>query len=195
MKIDIEVIKKNLNTDFLGRNIIYVEEIDSTQDEVKRRANELQDGTYIITDKQIKGKGTHDRIWYDRGYENICGSFILKPECDITKINNLTKLIAECIVRTINNLYGIKLDIKEPNDVIYNSKKIAGILTESITYNNIVRSIVIGIGFNVNQTEFQDSIIDIATSLKNETGNDYKREIIISEFFNVFEKEYMDLIR
>lgn len=194
MKIDIEKIKQNLNTSFLGQNIIYYEEIDSTQDEVKRRINNIKDGTYIVTDKQTKGKGTHDRAWYDTGYQNICGSFILMPNCNISKIKNITIVIAECIVKAIKNLYNIDLQIKYPNDIICNSKKLAGILTESITNNEIVKYIVVGIGINVNQTTFQPEIENIATSLKKEYGKEFEREKIISELFCIFENEYKKMI-
>lgn len=195
MKIDIEKIKENLRTNLIGRNIVYHEQIDSTQDEIKRNIENLEDGTYIITDKQTKGKGTHGRVWYDKGYENICGSFVLKPECDISKISNLTKVIAECIVKTLDELYGIETTIKQPNDIMLNSKKLAGILTESTTSENIVKSIVVGIGLNVNQVEFDPEIDQIATSLKREYDRAFEREQIISEFFNIFEEEYYKLIK
>lgn len=195
MKLNIEEVNKNLKTSILGKEIIYYEEIDSTQDEVKRIINDIKDGTYIVTDKQIKGKGTHGRIWYDNGYENICGSFILMPNCNISKLENLTMTIAESLVETIKKLYNINLQIKYPNDIMCNSKKMAGILTESVSSNEIVKYIIVGIGINVNQIKFADEIGDIATSLKNEYPNTYSRELIISEFFNNFEDRYFDLIK
>ena len=195
MNLDIEKIKKNLNTKFLGRNIIYFEEIDSTQDEVKRKIKQnIANGTYIVTDKQTKGKGTHDRIWYDKGFENICGSFVLMPNCHISKIKDITVIIAECIIQAIKKLYGIDLQLKHPNDIMCNSKKMVGILTESITNKEIVKYIIIGIGINVNQTEFQSEIENIATSLKKEYKKDFCREQIISEFFNLFEDKYLKII-
>lgn len=194
MKLDIERIKKNLDTQFLGNNIIYIEQIDSTQDECKRRIANISNGTYIVTDKQVSGKGTHGRIWYDNGYENICGSFILTPNCEIRKLDRLTVLIAECLVATIKELFNIECDIKYPNDILLNSKKIAGILTESTTSNEIAKSVIIGIGINVNQTDFAPEIENIATSLKKEYGKEFCREDIIANFFNIFEGMYTKLI-
>lgn len=195
MKLDIKKIKNNLKTSFIGQNIIYKEEISSTQDEAKRLIDELPDGSYIVTDKQTNGKGTHGRVWYDQGYENICGTFVLKPNCNISKLENLTILIAECMVEAINNLYKINLQIKYPNDIMCNSKKIAGILAESVTNNEIVKCIYIGIGMNVNQITFDDEIKEIATSLKNEYKNEFSRENIISEFFNIFEQRYVNIVK
>ena len=195
MKLDIERIKNNLKTAFLGQNIIYREEIESTQDEAKRLIDELPNGSYIVTDKQTKGKGTHGRVWYDQGYENICGTFVVKPNCNISKLENFTILIAECMVEAVNNLYKIELQMKYPNDLICNSKKIAGILTESVTNNEIVKCIYIGIGININQMAFDGEIKEIATSLKNEYQKEFNREDIISEFFNVFEQRYLNILR
>ena len=80
MKLDIEKIKSNLKTSFLGKNIVYHEEIDSTQDEAKRlvKQGKATNGMYIVTDNQTKGKGTKGRAWYGGEYENICGTFVLR---------------------------------------------------------------------------------------------------------------------
>lgn len=196
MKLDIEKIKSNLKTSFLGKNIVYHEEIDSTQDEAKRLAKQdkATNGMYIVTDNQTKGKGTKGRTWYDGEYENICGTFVLTPNCNIKQIENLTILIAQCLVATIKDLYDIQLDIKYPNDLMCNGKKVSGILTESVTNKEVVKYIFIGIGIDVNQIIFTPEIEQIATSLKKEYNKEFNREEIISSFFNIFEKEYKKLI-
>ena len=195
LKLDINEIKKNLNTTFLGKNIIYYEEVNSTQEEAKRTIKELDNGTYIVTDKQTKGKGTHDRIWYDIGYENICGTFVLTPNCHIGKLENITVEIARCVIEAIKKLYNIDLQIKYPNDIMCKGKKIVGILTESVTANETVKYLIVGIGINVNQTIFSEEIKEIATSLKKEYKKDFSREKIISELFNIFEEKYTEMIK
>ena len=109
-------------------------------------------------------------------------------------LENLTILIAQCLVTTIKDLYDIKLDIKYPNDVMCNRKKVSGILTESVTNKEIVKYVFIGIGIDVNQIIFTPEIEQIATSLKKEYNKEFNREEIISSFFNTFEKEYKKLI-
>ena len=195
-KLDIKKIKSNLKTSFLGKNIVYHEEIDSTQDEAKRlvKQGKATNGMYIVTDNQTKGKGTKGRACYGGEYENICGTFVLTPNCNIKQIENLTILIAQCLVKTIKDLYDIKLDIKYPNDVMCNRKKVSGILTESVTNKEIVKYVFIGIGIDVNQIIFTPEIEQIATSLKKEYNKEFNREEIISSFFNTFEKEYKKLI-
>lgn len=185
---------ENLKTKFMGHNIIYFKSIDSTQTFAKSTKKEdTPDGTVIIADSQTEGVGTHERKWYT-GKDNIAMTFILYPECNASKLSNLTILISKCVINAIKKLYGYELKIKEPNDVIYNNKKIAGILTESKVEGEIVKILFIGIGLNVNQTIFPGNLKDIASSLKNEFSKEFSREEIIVEFFNIFEKEYLEII-
>ena len=191
-----ELILEKLKTKYIGRNIIYFDEIDSTQKEAKRRIKNqnIQNGSIFIAKMQTDGIGTHNRKWYTEKGANITFTLVLYPNCNINKLKNLTIIIAECIVKAINNLYSINLEIKYPNDVVYNGKKLAGILTESITQKEIVKELIIGIGINVNQNKFEEDVKDIAISLKNILKKDLKKEEIISEFLNIFEKKYEALI-
>ena len=85
-----------LTTNILGKNLIYYEEIDSTQDEIWRliKNNKIKNGTLIIANIQKSGKGTHGRIWHTDEKNNIAFSFYLKMDCNINKISNLTIEIA-----------------------------------------------------------------------------------------------------
>lgn len=91
-------------------------------------------------------------------------------------------------------MYGYNLEIKYPNDVMLNGKKIGGILTESITNRKIVKQIVIGIGFNINQEKFDEKIENIATSLKKEFGKNFDKQEILINFLSKFEVEYMKIL-
>lgn len=102
--------------------------------------------------------------------------------------------MAESIVETLEKLYNIKTDIKKPNDIILNGKKIAGILTESISQGEIIKKIYIGIGININQDSFDSKLENIATSLKKEYKKDFSREEILKQFLEIFEKKYINLI-
>ena len=188
---------KNIGTNFIGKNILFFNEIDSTQKEAKRRINkgEAKNGEIIIANNQLEGEGTHGRKWYTGENENIAFSIILFPNCNINKLKKLTIIIAECIVETINMLYNIKLQIKEPNDIVCNNKKIGGILTQIVTNDEIVKNIIIGVGLNVNQNEFPEEISCIASSLKNEFGKGilFLREDVILDFCKVFEREYIKI--
>lgn len=83
----------------------------------------FQDGTVVICENQTKGKGTNGRTWIATPGKNLTFSFLLKPNCNIKDIQNLTIMIAETIVKVIKEEYGFDLEIKYPNDIVKNNKK------------------------------------------------------------------------
>ena len=150
---------KNANTNYLGKEIIYKEEMDSTQNFAKKLAKENDiNGTIVITDNQTKGRGTKGRSWLVSKGKNITMTIILKPDLKVSKLEGLTLKIAELIKESIKELYDYTLTIKEPNDLLLNGKKICGILTESSSYNDKVNYILIGIGFDVNEENFNEEL-------------------------------------
>ena len=185
--MEIEKIQ-NAKTKYIGKDLHFFKEIDSTQTEAKRNVEKYKDGSIIIADVQISGKGTHGRIWHTKE-DNIAMTIILKPDINIKKLEGFTYAIAENIKKAIKDLYDINLEIKMPNDLLLNNKKICGILTETTTIKGHVKEIFIGIGFNVNENEFSDEIVDIATSLYKETNQKYCREDIICKIIENLEIE------
>ena len=161
--------------------VFHYKEIDSTQKEIWRRVKNqtIKDKTMIIADIQTAGIGTHGRTWHTDEENNIAFSIYLEANCKIEDIANLTINIAKNIVKTFKEMYDINLDIKYPNDIYHNGKKIGGILTETKVQKGIVKCIVIGIGINTNQTSFAKEIEKIATSIKNEFGITVKNEDVI----------------
>lgn len=194
--MDIKKIEENINTKYLGKTIIYHKNIDSTQKEAKKLAiQNIQNGSIIIADQQTAGVGTHGRTWLTEIGKNIIMTLIIYPKCNINKLDRITIDISECLVNVIGKLYNIKLDIKKPNDLILNNRKIGGILTETRVENEIVKNLFIGIGFNVNQEKFTKEIKNIATSLKKEFSKEFQREEIIIEFINSFENILEEIIK
>lgn len=150
---------KSANTKYLGKEIIYQEEMESTQDFAKKLAKENgKNGTIVITDNQTKGRGTKGRSWIVSKGKNITMTILLKPDLKVPKLEGLTLKIAEAIKDSIKELYDYTLTIKEPNDLLLNGKKICGILTESSSYNDKVNYILIGIGFDVNEENFNKEL-------------------------------------
>ena len=193
---NINEIENKLNTKFLGRNIICLEEVNSTQDFLKDKIrDDLPNGFVVLAENQTQGKGTNGRKWYTKPGENLTFSFLLRPNLSIRYFETLTVLIANVITCSIKELYGISLDIKSPNDIMVGNKKIGGILTESFTKGEITENIIIGIGINVNQMEFNDEITKKATSLKKEFGIEFLRSDILARFLNKFEEEYLKICK
>ncbi len=182
---------RNLKTNFLGRDFYFYEEIDSTQNEIFRRIKKGQiiNGSVIMADIQTAGKGTHGRIWHTDEKGNIAFSFYIQTNCEIERLDGLTIDIAKILVDMFKEKYKINIQIKEPNDLMINNKKIGGILTQGKINGKYIRYLVIGIGININKKYFTNDIKDIATSIKNEFKVDIDREEVIAEFCNIFEKE------
>ena len=186
--MDLEKINK-ANTKFLGKHILYFKEITSTQEIAKQMADEkLANGSIVLTDFQTQGKGTKDRKWLASKEKNIMMTLILYPHINISKLEGFTIKIAQAIQKAIYQLYGYELTIKQPNDLLLNGKKIAGILTQSVSQKEQVTNLYIGIGFNVNEIEFPEELQTIATSLRKEFSKEFEREEIIAKVLEEVEK-------
>lgn len=177
-----KIESKDLGQD--GFNVIHYKTIDSTQKEIWRRVKNktIKDKTMIIADIQTAGIGTHGRTWHTDEENNIAFSVyfdLSKRNCKIDDLNGLTTQIAKRVVKVFKKIYDINLDIKFPNDIYLNGRKLGGILTETKLQNGLVRCVVIGIGINTNQIKFADEIKEIATSIKKEFKIDVDNSKVI----------------
>lgn len=187
---------KNLRTKVLARNVLHFKTIDSTQSKVWRLINKnAPSGTIVIADIQTAGKGTHGRIWHTDNENNIAFSFFVQLDCNITKLTGITTKIAEIIVETFKEKYNIELDIKSPNDIMHNNKKLGGILTETKMVGENVKYLVVGIGINTSKEHFTDDIKDIATSIKKEFNIDVDTQEVIAEICNKIEEQIINNLR
>jgi len=170
-----------------------LESVDSTNLYAKSHIEVLSDKTVIFAMRQSAGRGRLNRSWVDLGEGNLFMTFVLKPSDTFNEIySNLTQYLSVCLCKVLEN-YNIKPQIKWPNDVLINGKKIAGILSETVMSGGKLKGIVLGIGVNLNAKQSDiDNIPDkIATSLNLETGEniDIKlfRQNLVEEFFSNYE--------
>lgn len=183
--------EKNKSSRIL-KNIEYFEEIESTHTYIKNIADSdlKKRELTVIAERQTKGIGTKGRVWHTGIKKNIAVSILLRPECNLQKMNGLTVMIADCMKNVIQELYDIKLEIKYPNDLMLNNKKIGGILTEINTMGEKINYLIISIGFNVNEENFSKEIREIATSLKKEYNDiEFSRDEIIMNFLEELENQ------
>ena len=188
---------EGLKTNYLGRDFYFFNTIDSTQTEVWRRIDEkkITNGTIIMSDIQTQGKGTHGRIWHTDEKENIAFSIYIETNNKIKLFEGLTLEIAEIIVGIFKDKYNVSIEIKCPNDLIINGKKVGGILTESKIKADLMKCIVIGIGINTNKMDFPKDIENIATSIKKEYKINVNKFEFVTEFCNKFEKALNERIK
>ena len=187
---NIEVFDIKLDTEFIGRNFVYCEEVNSTNSVLFDKGNKFnQNGTVLLAEKQIKGRGRKDRTWYSAKDQNLTFSILLNSKKYLNEnlsIINLGTSLA--VALSIENLFQVRANLKWPNDVLINGKKTAGILLESSSKGNKIDKIVIGIGLNVNQTFFQGNFNLQPTSIKLELNHPVDRENLLAEILNNFEE-------
>jgi len=184
---NIENFDIKLNTSFIGRNFIYSEEIDSTNTYLMENENKFSNGTVIFSEFQEDGKGRLKRNWYSEKGQNLTFSILLTKN-QIQDINFINLAASLAVSIAIENLYQLKPELKWPNDVLINKKKLSGILLQSSSKGSKLEKIIIGIGINVNQTKFSHDYRIKPTSVKFEYKKEIQRERLLSEVLNVFEE-------
>ena len=155
---------KRLRGAFPGRQILYFDEIDSTQ----RIAAANGPGTIVLANRQLAGQGRHGHTWHSEAGTGIYVSIALEPS------PLLTLALGIATVEAIAQTTGIQCDIRWPNDLMLDNRKVAGILVQLIDLTAVA-----GIGINVNHTEFPDDIEGLATSLRQHAGREISREDIL----------------
>ena len=165
----------------IARKVIYLPESSSTNTEALRfaRAQQPADGTVVIAGHQTEGRGQGPNSWVTASGMNLTFSVILirpvNPE-HLFRLNTIASLAVRDVLK--KNLSQVPVEVKWPNDVYADGRKIAGILMESVIQGNAVQYAVIGIGLNVNQTEFP---IPTATSMSLCAGIQFSLEHIFGE--------------
>lgn len=184
-----------LQSKWAGREVVFLEETGSTNVEAKRLADQGSvHGTLVVADSQSGGKGRRGRSWHSPKGSAIAMSLILKPELEPEKASMLTLIQAMAVTKALEDICGISPQIKWPNDILVNEKKVCGILTEMNLDKTKISSIIIGCGINVNQDDFPEEIAEIATSLKIETGQIQSRAKLIAHICKVFEEYFEEFV-
>ncbi|QCX33767.1 biotin--[acetyl-CoA-carboxylase] ligase [Caloramator sp. E03] len=191
-----ENIKTFINTKYMGRNIVYLQSTTSTNDIIKKMAEDgAKEGLVVIAEEQISGRGRMGRKWITPKGEAIAASILLKPDIPPKIAPTITPLLSLSAVKALRRITGFDIMIKWPNDLVLNKKKLCGILTETTMEGMKIKYIIVGIGININQEKFDDDISNIAISLKSYSGKSFDRRVILGEILNSFEKDYEDFKR
>lgn len=183
-------IKHQLKTSYMGQEVYYFESIDSTNIYANTIANQAPEGAVVVSKKQTQGKGRSGKIWVSDYDQGIYFSTILKPSIPISRASFLTQVAGAALATSLEKL-GVACQIKWPNDLVLNGRKIAGILTEMRAEIESISYIVVGIGVNIGPKTFEESITTVATSLANE-GYQIRDLDLLRTFFIDFEDLYED---
>ena len=187
-----EELQSCRKTKWAGQEIAYFDEIDSTNIKAKELAEQgYPNGTLVVADQQVSGRGRRGRSWESPSGTGIFMTLMLKPEINPNNASMLTLVAALAVAKAIKDVTGLDAQIKWPNDIVINGKKICGILTEMSAQFDYINHIVIGIGINVHNEVFSDEIAHMASSLLLESqGKKFRRAEIIEKILEYFEEYY-----
>ena len=190
LSFDLEKFDLKLATNQIGRNFVYAEEVESTNTLLLSGKRIFRkNGTVLFTEFQSAGRGRMGRRWFSARGVNLIFSILINDQTYLRqKINLLNLVTALAIGNSIENLFQIPVELKWPNDVLLNTKKVAGVLLESVSSGSVIEKLVIGVGVNVNQTSFQGDFNIEPISIKNVLNHNIDRERFLAEILNNFEK-------
>jgi len=175
----------------MGRTFYAFRMIPSTQDELRRLAEAgAPEGTLVVADHQIRGRGRQGRRWLDEPGANLLFSLLLHPHIPAAQLPQLSLLAALASAEALEAAAGLAIEIRWPNDLQQRGRKVGGILAEAAAMGERVAYVIVGVGINVNQTEFPADLPERATSLALEVGHPLSREVLLETLLVSLDRWY-----
>jgi len=191
-----DLLRKRLKGNLFGKRVFHFFKTDSTN----RVAMELgyadePEGTVVVAEEQTEGRGRAGRHWHSERGTGLYFTLLLRPKLAPAQAPLLTMLAGLSAHAAIQAQTGLVPELKWPNDLLLNGKKIGGILTEMHAEPSAVRFVIVGIGINANQEKFPAELASVATSLRKESGKiTYRLELLVRLLMQ-FETDYNRFLR
>ena len=186
-------IQLGLNTKIIGKNMIVMDTVTSTMDEAFRLGMEgCGEGTVVCAETQSKGRGRLGRVWISPKAKGLYFACVLRPTLPLNQLALLTLMSAVALAEAIESVSDLKPSIKWPNDLLWEGRKLAGILTELRAESDQVKFVVVGIGLNINTSAHQ--AFEGASSLKTAAGRSFNRVEVFQAILRCLEKWYIKLL-
>ncbi|WP_407375436.1 biotin--[acetyl-CoA-carboxylase] ligase [Methanobrevibacter sp.] len=174
-------ISKDLNTNFMGKDIYIYKEVSSTNTVAKFLSqHDVKNGAVVISEKQTDAKGRSGKAWASP-LGGVWLSVILHPEVDHSKLPMITLAAGVAVAKALEKIGVENPEIKWPNDIMINGKKVCGILTEAVAKFNTIENIILGIGIDANLevTDFPEELQEGTTTLKEYFGKEIDENLLI----------------
>ena len=187
--INAEEISKDLNTRYIGKNLYVFKEVSSTNTVAKfLSTNGIDDGSVVISEKQTSARGRSGKAW-ESPLGGVWLSIILNPHVDHSKLPLITLATGVAVAKTLEKIGVENPEIKWPNDIMINGKKVCGILTEAVAKFNTIENVIIGVGIdaNLDVDMFPEELQEGTTTLKEELGREGNENFLIKTFLEEFE--------
>jgi len=186
-------VGRELQTKFIGRKIFHYWKVNSTQKVAKELAMKgAEEGTLVVAETQGAGKGRRNRSWYSpKG--GIYLSVIMRPEMSPSRASLMALLTGVAAAKTIREIYGLKAELKWPNDIQIGDRKIGGVLIELAAEAELINWLIIGIGLNANikKASLPREFRATTTSLEEECGREISRVNFVRKFLERIEQLYL----
>lgn len=189
----VEKVQDRLSTDRVGQPMRGFEELGSTNEKAAAWAHEgAPEGAVVLTEYQTTGRGRHGRTWTADKGQNLLFSVVLRPELPSDRLSLITVAAGVAVAEAIEQFVSpYRAVIEWPNDVLLEGRKTCGILSESsLAPPNDDAVVILGVGLNVNQTDFPDALADTATSLRLTTGRLLPRAELMAHLLTALERRY-----
>lgn len=186
-------IERHLATEVIGKTVIYKDVLDSTNTfAFKLALGGEPEGTCIIAETQKIGKGRLGRKWFSPVGKNLYISIVLRPHIPPSSVYPITFLSSLAVYDTIKAVADVEPILKWPNDVLITGKKVCGTLLDLSTETDMVRFVIVGIGFNINMDDhdIDEEIKDKATSLFLQTKKPFERACVCGNLLTNLERYY-----
>lgn len=170
--------------------------IDSTNTRAKQLAELGEpEGTLVVAEEQTTGKGRRGRGWASEPGVGIWMSLLLRPQLKPQQAASITLVAALAVAEGIRQVCGIEPQIKWPNDIVINGRKVCGILTETSSEPDYIHYVVVGIGINANTRSFPEELSGRATSIMLESGKQVDRQALIAAVMDAFTEHYQTYLQ
>jgi BirA family transcriptional regulator, biotin operon repressor / biotin---[acetyl-CoA-carboxylase] ligase len=191
-----DLLRKRMKGKLFGKRVYHFFKTDSTN----RVAMELgyagePEGAVILAEEQTAGRGRSGRSWHSERGAGLYVTLLLRPRLSPVQAPLLTMLAGLSAHSAIQAQTGLSAELKWPNDILMDGKKVGGILTEMHAEPTQVRFVIVGIGINTNQEKFPGDIASVATSLRRESGRTHSRLELLVRLLNEFESDYNRFLR
>jgi BirA family biotin operon repressor/biotin-[acetyl-CoA-carboxylase] ligase len=190
-----QLIRPRLRSQTIGRTLYHFYKVDSTNAFASRllaHNRRVPTGTTIVAETQTAGRGRLGRSWHSEPESGLYLSMVIRPRVPPSLAPLFTLATAVAMHDAIERDTRLDIDIKWPNDLLIGGKKICGILAEIQAEVDMVKTLIIGVGLNVNHQSLPGNIADTATSLRIASGRMQSRIEIFAEFIEAFEHLYRE---
>jgi BirA family biotin operon repressor/biotin-[acetyl-CoA-carboxylase] ligase len=189
-------VRAELGDHAIGRNIVHYFSTESTNAvALKLAAEGAEHGTVVVAEEQTGGRGRLGRSWYSEKSSGIYTSVILRPPLSPAAAPVLTLMAGLAAQKAVSITTGLVVDIRWPNDLLVNGKKVCGILTEMSAELDLLHAVVLGIGINVNHSQMPAELESIATSLRMEAHRAISRVQVLVALLREVDRHYQLLLK